>query len=94
MRDIYLKSYVLWPVGSPAVRTEPAQPGYHTVGKLEGYSIAKIVDVPESVSDHRAVFTFNSCAVIGHTVRWEQLQKGQPVRGQGVAWEPVREEVL
>lgn len=91
MRDIYVKTHVHWPTNSPAVRSVPAEAGYHPSGKLEGFSVCRIIDVPESVSDARAIFAFNDCAVLGHTVRWEDLKKDQPVRGIGMAWDSVAE---
>jgi len=86
MRDIYVKTHEAWKVGTPAVRTEPMDPGYHTA---TGFYVTRIVDVPETVSEAQAVFMFNSCYVAGHTVQWTKLHKGQPVRGEGFAWAPV-----
>lgn len=89
MRDIYVKTHVSQKVGVPSVRTEPTTPGYHDIGKLAGHSVCRILDVPEAVSDHLALYTFNSCAVLGHTVRWEHLGKSHVIRGEGFAWDPV-----
>jgi len=86
MRDIYVKTNKSWPVDKGAVRTEPTDPGYHTE---TGFYVTRILDVPETVSEALAVFTFNSCYVAGHTVQWTKLHKGQAVRGEGYAWAPV-----
>jgi len=86
MRDIYVKTHGSWKAGTPAVRTEPMEPGYHTA---TGFYVTRILDVPEAVSDALAVFTFNSCYVAGHTVQWTKLHKGEAVRGEGYAWAPV-----
>src|SRR6478609_1665115 len=89
MRDIYIKTHVSQKVGVPSSCTAPTTPGYHDHGKLIGYSVCLVKDVPETVSDHLAVFTFNSCAVLGHTVEWRQLGKGHVIRGEGLAWDRV-----
>jgi len=87
MRDIYVKTTDT--LGVPAVRTSPAAPGLHSTGKLSGFSVCRILDVPETVSDALAVFTFNQCKVAGHTVKFGHLQRGQAVRGEGLSWDPA-----
>lgn len=89
MRDIYVRA--TGAMGGHATPTVPATPGYHASGP---YFVYRILDVPETVSEALAVFTFNQCSVLGHTVLFRQLQKGQPVRGEGLAWEPALVEVL
>lgn len=82
MRDIYVK--VSSGTAGYAVPFRPTPPGYHANLKAFVYCIR---DVPESVSESMALLAFNQCSVLGHTVHWDHLHKGQPVRGEGLAWD-------
>ena len=86
MRDVYVKASRA--KDGHAVPTNPMSPGYH---KEIDAIVYRILDVPETVSEALAVYTFNQCAVLGHTVKWNHLQKGQAIRGQGKAWDAAEE---
>ncbi len=88
MRDVYVKATTA--KDGHAVPTSPQAPGYHK--ELDAI-VYRILDVPETVSEAMAVYTFNQCAVLGHTVQFSHLHKGQAVRGQGKAWDAAKSEV-
>lgn len=82
MRDLYVK--VSTGTAGWAVPTQPRAPGYHVDLRAFVYCIR---EVPERVSEAMALLAFNQCSVLGHTVRFEHLGKGQVVRGEGLAWD-------
>jgi hypothetical protein len=83
MRDVYVKMSGI--PGSRAFLTKVTTPGYY---REDVATVYRILDVPETVSEQMAVLKFNQCSVLGHTVQFSHLAKDQPVRGQGLAWEP------